>query len=100
MVEPRTEARAWSDVLRPVVQRSCVLADAARPQPIDQCSHAVRTRGLVVNALDRYRSHGKSLSEWVLSDPSAVDSVRRAVPRRFDQFGEIDGERRLQGEMQ
>lgn len=58
VAEPFSQARARRDVLEPLVQCRLFLADAARPNAVDQNARAVAPRGRLVNTLDvRFRGH-------------------------------------------
>src|SRR6476620_6004790 len=62
MAVPRAQLGGRRDVLGPVVQPERVLAQAARPDPVDEHAGAVRVRRLVVDAAEpdierRNRSH-------------------------------------------
>src|SRR5690606_18112550 len=59
--EPLAQLRARRELLQPFVERGVFLAQAARPQAVDEDSPAVRLRRRIVHALDvdpRLSSHG------------------------------------------
>src|SRR5690606_39452962 len=60
---PLAQARAGRDVLEPQVQRQRLLADAARPQPLDQDPRAVGAGRWLIGALEP-DVHGPTLGPW------------------------------------
>src|SRR5262249_60941857 len=49
--EPFAELRRGRDLLHPVIERSLLFGDSARPQPVDENAFAVLCRGRVVGPL-------------------------------------------------
>src|SRR5579872_4432204 len=62
VIEPLTQLRARSHLLQPEFHRRALFGQTARPQAIDQYSHAVFSRRLFVNSLQL--DHCVPLRSW------------------------------------
>ena len=79
MAEPGAQLGAWGDLFHPVVEPSARLADATRPQAIDENSCAVRSCRRIVRALQPYV---RSSDLWG-DDSGYLRKTRGALRRNF-----------------
>ena len=87
MAEPSAQFRTWRDFLDPLVEPGLRLADAARPQAIDENSCAVRPFGRIVRALEPdVRSGDRAADDSGDLRKQARRAFRRDFALEFD-FG-------------
>jgi len=84
MAVPFPQVSRWRDVLGPVVQPERVVAQAARPDPVDEHAGAVRVRRLIVDAADP--------DIWRRNQPHLPEQINlyglTRVPERLYSSGE------------